>query len=73
MDELQRRNPVMDRPTARMATQKYRKPEVFELGSVHELTCWEKSGGSADAWGQQKQDGHPGTDGGTAGDFSGGH
>jgi hypothetical protein len=63
----------MDRPTARMATQKYRKPEVFELGAVHELTCWEKSGGSADAWGQMKKGDTPPAGSDAAGSFSGGH
>ena len=61
----------MDRSTARMATNAYRKPEVIDLGAVHELTSWEKSGGSADAWGQQVPDKTAGTD--AAGSFSSGH
>jgi hypothetical protein len=63
----------MDRSTARMATNAYRKPEVIDLGAVHELTCWEKSGGSADAWGQQVKDKTAAGDTGAAGSFSGGH
>ena len=62
----------MDRSTARMAT--YCKPEVIELGSVLELTCWEKSGGSADAWGQQQPDKDAAAHTSSAGaSFSGGH
>jgi hypothetical protein len=72
MEELQRRNLVMDRSKARMATNTYCKPEVIELGSVHELTSWEKSGGSADAWGQQVKDKTAAGDG-AAGSFTGGH
>lgn len=52
----------MDEPTARTATTEYRKPEVYALGSVRDLTCWEKTGGSADAWGMQAGD----PDGGSA-------
>jgi hypothetical protein len=55
-----------------MATNAYRKPEVTDLGAVHELTCWEKSGGSADAWGQQTKD-NSAADTGAAGTFSSGH
>ena len=58
----------MDSPTARMATQTYRKPEVFELGAVHELTCW-----SADAWGQMKKGDTPDAGAAATGTFSGGH
>jgi hypothetical protein len=63
----------MDRSTARMATQTYCKPEVFELGAVHELTCWQKSGGSADAWGQQQGHQHDAAGAGAKASFSGGH
>ena len=45
---------VQDRNKAGMAAREYQKPEVYNLGSVRELTNWTKLAGSADAWGQQQ-------------------
>ena len=63
----------MDRSKARMATKTYCKPEVIELGTVLELTSWEKSGGSADAWGQMTSERDTATDTNSTGSFSSGH
>lgn len=38
-------------------TDNYTKPQVYTLGSLSELTCWEKIAGSADAWQQLQGDG----------------
>jgi hypothetical protein len=59
----------MDGNSARMAEGAYCKPEVFTLGSVSELTRFQKDGGSADVWGQQSPD--EGQSGGSTGGMTG--